>query len=91
MGAENENEMNISPELFEAWKKFLRHGDVSKMTDQLPFSRPIIDRALKIGYVRNPALSDAISAWFLKRKRDEEKKTVNESQIAKDLINAANQ
>ena len=59
--------MNISSELFETWKKLKRKGDPGALCKALELSRPVIDRALNYGHVKNEKNDERISKFFAKR------------------------
>jgi hypothetical protein len=61
----------ISNELFEAWKRHARHGDVKQMCEDLQSSHPVIVRALKYGYVASADLPDKINGFFVNRLQKE--------------------
>jgi len=60
-------ERTIDSNLHKAWQRFRRRGDGDTLSKALGFSRPVIDRALKHGYVKTAGLSDAISKFFSDR------------------------
>lgn len=64
----------VSEDLFEAWKKLRRTGDVGLLMKDLKLSRPVIDRALNNGYVSMPELADKINSFFQTRLEAENKK-----------------
>lgn len=59
--------MNINQDLFDTWQQLKRKGDPKELCKELKLSRPIIDRALKYGHVKNPITADRISKFFSKR------------------------
>lgn len=66
-------ELNISPELFEAWGKLKRKKDSETIATKYGFSRPVIDRALNFGYVKLPEVIVRINDFFAERKEEESK------------------
>jgi hypothetical protein len=75
---------SISQELHEAWKRLRRTGDPELMAKDLGYSRPVIDRALKYGYISMPELTEKINKFFLDRLNKERGK-------AQELMAMANQ
>ena len=66
--------MNISQDLFDAWQKLRRTGDPKDICKDLNLSRPVIDRALNFGHVKNLEVTpERISKWFAKRIENEKK------------------
>lgn len=63
----------ISKDLFTAWKAAKRPGDVTKIATSTGMSYPVIQRALKYGYVNNSSLVEQISNYFKNRKDAEGK------------------
>lgn len=62
---------NISPDLLESWKKFKRHGDTETMANEFEVSYPVIQRALKYGFVTIADLSAKITDYFYTRLQTE--------------------
>lgn len=60
-------EMTIAPELLEAWQKARRKGDPEKLASLLGRSRPVIDRALKYGCVKDSDIIDGITKFYVER------------------------
>jgi hypothetical protein len=60
-------ECNISPDLLESWKKVKRHGDTELMSTKFKVSVPVIQRALKYGFVTISGLSEKITDFFYER------------------------
>lgn len=67
MAEKKVKECNISPELWEAWKKNLRTGDKQKMAAEFGYSLPTITSALKYGHVNSPELPGLITKYFKTR------------------------
>jgi hypothetical protein len=61
----------IPVELLEVWNKYRRQGDGGDISEALGYSRPVIDRALKHGYVKTKGLTDKISEFFTDRLKKE--------------------
>jgi hypothetical protein len=57
----------INSQLFDAWQILRRSGDPALLCKKTGFSRPIVDRALNYGHVKNPKLANMISEFFDKR------------------------
>lgn len=68
-----EFEMTISPELFNAWGQLRRKKDAEVIAQEIGKSRPVIDRALNFGHVKDQRVIDGITDFFTKRKRREDK------------------
>lgn len=64
----------IPQDLFDAWKIMLRFGDVKQIVKSTGISRPIIDRAIKYGHVKNASanVTKKISDFFEKRHNKEQ-------------------
>lgn len=56
--------MTIAPELFEAWTKMRRKGDPEQIAQALGKSRPVIDKALKYGHVKDQTVVDGITKFY---------------------------
>lgn len=63
----SKRERNIPQELHDSWIKLRRKDDVGKLTKYCGVSRPVIDAALKNGYVSRPALASKITDYFNQR------------------------
>ena len=82
---------NIGNELFITWQQMRRIGDPEKIAKALGLSRPIIDRALVYGNVKNEKTADLISKWFAKRLEQESKSgsSIKTTKASKELIDKA--
>lgn len=69
--AKKEYPLTIPQELFDAWVKLRRTNDISTITRLSGLSRPLIDRALKYGYIKNDNLVKIITEFYKKRIDDE--------------------
>lgn len=56
--------MTISQQLFDAWQILRRYGDPGRIHDLTKISRPIIDRALNFGNVKQPHVERKITEYF---------------------------
>ena len=72
---------NVSQQLFDSWQVCRRKNDPKELCKKLKMSRPIIDRALNYGHVKNEKLTQRISAFFNDRYEREKKQ-------GQELINA---
>lgn len=63
----------IAPELFEAWKKLRRIGDSEQLAELLGKSKPVIDKALKYGFVKNQEVVQGITKFYNDRLQAETK------------------
>jgi hypothetical protein len=63
----------ISDDLFEAWVKLRRKGDPEQIAEILGKSRPVIDKALKYGYVKDDAVVKGITKFYNDRLEAENK------------------
>lgn len=66
-----EFEQTISNELFSGWKQFRRKGDPEKLATILGKSKPVIDRALKYGHVKDQVVVKGITEFYMARKIEE--------------------
>lgn len=57
-------ECTIAPKLFEAWQKLRRKGDPEAIMELTKKSRPIIDKALKYGHVKDQTIIDVITKYY---------------------------
>ena len=57
-------ERTISPALFETIKMLRRYEDVQKLVDKTGLSRPVIDKALNFGHIRQASLETAIIEFY---------------------------
>lgn len=60
--------MNIDKNVWDKWQECRRKNDAKAICELLDYSRPVIDRALNYGHVKNSELTDKISAYFLQVK-----------------------
>lgn len=67
---------SVSEELLEAWQTLRRKCDPDTMATELGYSRPVIDRALRWGYVSMPELPDKICVFFQRRLEKEKAQAV---------------
>jgi hypothetical protein len=78
----------ISINLFRQWKKMRRFNDGRDLTIHLAKSRPIIDRALKYGHVKDETLIKKITKFFADRERREsELDAKSVEQLSKSVTN----
>ena len=73
----------ISLELHQVWNQYRRRKDGETLAMELGFSRPIIDRALKHGYVKTEGVAEAISKFFTDRLQKERLLAVNMTGLLK--------
>ena len=57
-------ERTISEALFETIKMLRRYEDVQKLVDKTGLSRPVIDKALNFGHIRQASLETAIIEFY---------------------------
>jgi hypothetical protein len=74
----------IDEGLLNAWHQFRRRGDGGAISEELGYSRPVIDRALIYGYVKTAGLAERITEFFQKRLN-------SEKSMAQDLVKSAPQ
>ena len=60
-------EVTIDPVLFKAWVKNRRKGDPEEIVKLLGKSRPVIDKALKYGNVKDQGIIDGITKFYTER------------------------
>lgn len=65
--------MTISKPLFDTWQKNRRKNDSVKIMEITGMSRPIIDRALNYGHVKDDDIISTITNYFLMRVQNENK------------------
>lgn len=63
--------MKIGQSLFDAWQILRRYGDPGRICKQKKISRPIVDRALNYGHVKDPNVTKKIIAFFQDRVESE--------------------
>jgi hypothetical protein len=63
--------MTIPKSLFDSWQKNKRKNDAAKLMEICERSRPIIDRALNYGHVKDDELISTITNYFLLRVQNE--------------------
>lgn len=61
----------ISEDLFTSWENNKRPGDATRIKNITGRCYPVVQRALKYGYVMDSSLSDQINNYFLDRKSQE--------------------
>lgn len=66
-------ECTINPVLFETIKMLRRVQDAKDLVDKTGFSRPVIDKALNYGHIRDAVLEKAIVAFYQEREEWQEK------------------
>lgn len=69
--AKKQFDLNIDPQLFQAWKTYTRMGDSVRIANKYKRSRPTIDNALNFGHVQNTELVGQITTFFTDRLKDE--------------------
>lgn len=72
-------ERTINPVLFETIKMLRRIQDAKELVTITGFSRPVIDKALSFGHIRDSTLEVAIVNYYKERQAWQEK-------AAKDLL-----
>ena len=60
-------ECTINPVLFETIKMLRRWQDAKDLVDKTGFSRPVIDKALNYGHIRDAVLEKAIVDFYKAR------------------------
>lgn len=73
-------ERTISEALFETIKMLRRYEDVQKLSDKTGLSRPVIDKALNFGHIRQSSLETAIIEFY-------ENRAAEHSKAVKRIIN----
>ena len=66
-------ECTINPVLFETIKMLRRVQDAKDLVYKTGFSRPVIDKALNYGHIRDAVLEKAIVAFYQEREEWQEK------------------
>lgn len=66
-------ECTINPVLFETIKMLRRVQDAKDLVDKTGFSRPVIDKALNYGHIRDAVLEKAIVAFYQEREEWQER------------------
>lgn len=66
-------ECTINIVLFETIKMLRRVQDAKDLVDKTGFSRPVIDKALNYGHIRDAVLEKAIVAFYQEREEWQEK------------------
>jgi hypothetical protein len=59
--------MTISIQLYDAWQLMRRYGDPGKICKEYSISRPIVDRALNYGNVKEDRVEKKITEFFNER------------------------
>lgn len=75
--------MTISQQLWDAWQILRRVGDAGRIHDKTGISRPIIDRAINYGNVKQAHVERKISEYFQDRFAGEQSKGEKLLKIAK--------
>lgn len=57
-------ECTIAPKLFKGWQAMRRKGDPELIMELTGKSRPIIDKALIYGHVKDNAIADIITKFY---------------------------
>lgn len=83
----NKYPCTVPAELWEAWKKVARHGDIAELEKYCEVSRPTIRRALNNGYVVQTNLPDKINKFFFERLTKEKEEALRLIGLA-DEVNA---
>jgi hypothetical protein len=76
--------MTISIQLFDAWQMMRRYGDPGRIVKKYNICRPIVDRAINYGNVKDPRVEKKISEFFNERFKGEEQKGNKLLKIVKD-------
>lgn len=66
--------MTINQQLWDGWQIMRRYGDPGRIVTECIISRPIVDRALKYGNVKDPRVEKKISKFFMDRVGKEKSK-----------------
>ena len=66
-------ERTIDEALFELIKLLRRYEDVQKLSEITGFSRPVIDKALNFGHIRQSSLETAIIEFYENRASEHSK------------------
>lgn len=72
----------IAKELFDAWKKQTRTGDIEKLAEVLNLSRPTVINALTYGAVSRQDYIDGINKFFEERLTRERENAARLNQLA---------
>lgn len=86
MSTEEKWKRTISEDLFNTWKSLRRRKDAEAIAEKTGFSRPLIDRALKYGYVATPELAPLITEFFENRLESENRDAARLTKKAAELI-----
>lgn len=65
-------ERTISLALFETIKMLRRYEDVQKLIDLTGLSRPVVDKALNFGHIRQASLETAIIEFYETRANEQD-------------------
>ena len=76
-------ERTISLALFETIKMLRRYEDVQKLVDKTGLSRPVIDKALNFGHIRQASLETAIIEFYETRATEQDDTVVRIINILK--------
>lgn len=80
--------MNIPENVFNAWQQLRRKGDPPLIASAINLSRPVIDKALNLGHVKNEKNTERISQFFQKRLDKERDAPVKIGKASKKLVEA---
>lgn len=61
----------IAQQLFDSWQILRRYGDPGRICKAAKISRPIVDRAINYGHVKDPNVTKAINKFFSDRTEKE--------------------
>lgn len=64
-------ELTIDATLFELIKILRRYEDIQKLVEKTGLSRPVIDKALNFGHIRQASLETAIIEFYENRAKDQ--------------------
>ena len=74
----------ITVELWTAWQNMRRVGDAEKIMKTIKKCRPVVDRALNYGHIKNMRIADKISKFFKDRLEEEKKTALNLMRLAEE-------
>lgn len=63
--------LTIEQDLYDSWQLHRRYGDPGRICKAKGISRPIVDRALNFGHVKDPLVAKRIYAFFMERVNSE--------------------
>lgn len=64
-------ELTIDAALFELIKILRRYEDIQKLVEKTGLSRPVIDKALNFGHIRQASLETAIIEFYENRAKEQ--------------------